>query len=78
MLKTNNLKAAAGTMLAAKELRLTGLYTTLNCSQSMLSQKLSTPVCQGLFLTGKQGASRFCSINNDDSIAAFSCLEQVP
>lgn len=89
MLKKQQLEAAAKVMQAlAHPVRLgvlqilkdgeqtvSGLYETLECSQSMMSQQLRILEQQGLISTRKEGTAKFCAIRNPDFLRLFSCME---
>ncbi|QHI69918.1 ArsR/SmtB family transcription factor [Tichowtungia aerotolerans] len=62
--------------LADGERTCTELYQELGCSQSMLSQQLRTLCQYGLVSIRKEGATKYCALQNSDFLKLFDCMHR--
>lgn len=61
-------------LLAEGERTCTELYEELGCSQSMMSQQLKILCQQGLVTIRKEGALKYCALQNRDFLKLFECM----
>ena len=63
-------------LLATGEQTCTELYEELGCSQSMMSQQLKILCQQGLVSIRKEGAQKYCALQNPDFLKLFDCMHK--
>ncbi|MBL7114800.1 MAG: helix-turn-helix transcriptional regulator [Kiritimatiellae bacterium] len=62
-------------LLATEEMTVTELYTTLGCSQSVMSHQLTLLRREGLISMRREGNTKYCSLRNRDFLRLFKCLQ---
>ncbi len=63
-------------LLASGEKTCTELFEQLGCSQSMMSQQLKILCHQKLVSIRREGAQKYCALQNPDFLRLFDCMSK--